>query len=194
MVSPGKVPGFYVGDITNPKQSKRRIQASADWAADGEIPQVVRIASPILDIIPPVGIKVAMMARDGVTEYAAYLGQFFDDGAVDKMTAWIRANLTDEPGHIEVGGEKSVKIYVGSNSGSTSSPGSGKIYIGSDLVEVLSELSDTLGKLSKTCYQLGGTTVAPTISGVSPLTTGPNFISLGVEIDAIKAKIDTLKA
>jgi|GEM_PF-5173562 len=106
--------GFYVARITDPAQTYRRVQAVPDWLAEGALDNMRRIASPILDVIPAVGARMAIISQDGVPELGAVMGQIWDDLA-PKMTVWLRANLQKNPGFLEVGAAKGLRIRVGEN-------------------------------------------------------------------------------
>lgn len=103
--------GFYISEIKSAVQSYRRTQHDPEWMDDGAVDNAKRIASPILDIIPPVGARVAMLSQDGVPELGAVLGMIWDE-KVQPLTAWIRANLAQHPGHIEIGAIKGIRIII----------------------------------------------------------------------------------
>ncbi|MDZ7703373.1 MAG: hypothetical protein U5L04_02685 [Trueperaceae bacterium] len=106
--------GWYTAEVSGAKQSYRRTQIVPEWIRDGALDGARRIASPILDVIPPQGARMAVLSQDGVPEFAATIGQVFDD-LTDATTVWLRANLEDSPGHLEVGADKGIRIRVGSN-------------------------------------------------------------------------------
>src|SRR5690554_3172286 len=106
--------GFYIARITDPAQTYRRVQTVPDWLTEGALDNMRRIASPILDVIPAVGARMAVISQDGVPELGAVLGQIWDDLA-PKMTVWLRANLQKSPGHLEVGATQGLRIRVGEN-------------------------------------------------------------------------------
>jgi hypothetical protein len=103
--------GFYVSQIRSAVQSYRRIQHSPEWLDGGPVDHAKRIASPILDIIPPLGARMAMLSQDGLPELAASLGMVWDE-LVEPLTVWVRANLAQHPGHIEVGAIKGIRIII----------------------------------------------------------------------------------
>jgi len=104
-------PGFYAAKVTGVLQSFRRQQLDPAWM-DTAFDGIRRISSPILDVIPAVGMRMAVLSEDGVPERAAYIGRLWDDAA-QKLTVWLRANLATDPGRLEVGATKSLHIRVG---------------------------------------------------------------------------------
>lgn len=134
--------GFYHALVSGSDDEFRRHAVDAEWGPT--LNNVRRISSPILDIIPSIGTRVAVLSQDGVPEFAAMIGQVWDDlGTPKKMTAWLRANLQEHPGHIELGGEKGIRIVIGANPGSITPPADGSAVIDADLVEVGGESLST---------------------------------------------------
>ncbi len=88
-----------------------RADVQAEYLDDPQL-KLRRIASPLLDVIPEAGARLAMIAQDGVPELAAWFGQVTDEkrGA---MSAWLRAHLATHPGHVELGATKGVSIRCG---------------------------------------------------------------------------------
>lgn len=106
--------GFYVGRVSNALQSWRRVAVDAEWGPTLE--RVRRISSPVLDVIPARGTRLAVFSQDGVPEFGAVIGQIWDDlGGPELMSAWLRANLEKHPGHIELGATQGLRIVVGEN-------------------------------------------------------------------------------
>lgn len=106
--------GFYVGVVSNAMQSFRRSAVDAEWGPTLE--RIRRISSPILDVIPARGTRMAVLSQDGVPEFGAVVGKIWDElGLAEHMTAWLRANLEEHPGHIELGADKGLRIVVGTN-------------------------------------------------------------------------------
>lgn len=112
--------GFYVGTVTNALQSFRRADVQPEWLeVDSEsLEKLLRIASPILDVVYAVGTRVAVISQDGLPEAGAVLGAVTDDKQDGSArTVWIRADLEQHTGHIEIGATKGVRIFVGTNPG-----------------------------------------------------------------------------
>lgn len=103
--------GFYISEIKSAVQTYRRVQHDPDWLDEGPPNHARRIASPILDIIPPVAARMAVLSQDGVPELAGILGMIWDE-KVQPLTAWVRANLAQHPGHIEIGATKGIRIII----------------------------------------------------------------------------------
>ena len=103
--------GFYVSVCSIAEQTFRRVQHVPLWLDDGAIDYGRRIASPILDVIPAVGARLAVISEDGDPNRSAWIGQVWDD-LMPKLTVWIRANLAMEPGRLEVGANGSIHIVV----------------------------------------------------------------------------------
>lgn len=131
--------GWYPAKVSVHDETYRRLQVVPNWMPDSAIDHVRRVASPILDVIPAIGTRLAVLSQDGVPEFGAVIGQIWDDLAAP-ATAWIRANLQDSPGRIEVGAEKSVHIRVVSNSNDGQAPFSmdETIPVGNVVIEVAS--------------------------------------------------------
>lgn len=107
--------GWYLASVSSVARSVRRVQLQPHWTADA-LEHARRISSPILDIIPPVGARVAVLSQDGVIEAPAYIGQVWDDQSTPAdMTAWLRASLEEHPGHAELGATTGLRIRVGDN-------------------------------------------------------------------------------
>ena len=154
--------GHYIAAITGVYRSFRRTQISPEWN-DDPIDWVVRIASPILDVMPAAGTRMAVMSQDGAVDYAATVGQIWDDLA-PQMTVWIRAHLGTQPGRLEVGAARSVKITAGvedtlgvdamDSLGIEELPDgmfkveAPTIHIGNDAGEVVRDLSDVCQRLT----------------------------------------------
>lgn len=121
-------PGFYIGTVSNALQSLRRMAVDAEWGATLE--QARRISSPLLDVIPAADTRMAIISQDGLPELPAVLGKIWDDAApVDEMTAWLRANLEEHAGHIELGADKGIRIQVGYDRTSISETDTGEIVL-----------------------------------------------------------------
>lgn len=103
--------GFYISEVKSAVQSYRRAQHKPEWLDEGVANNARRIASPILDIIPPVAARMAVLSQDGLPEFAGVLGMVWDE-KVQPLTAWIRANLAQHPGHIEIGAIKGIRIVI----------------------------------------------------------------------------------
>ncbi len=186
--------GFYHATISSSPDEFQRQDGDAEWGPT--LKKLRRISSPIVDVVAPLGARMAVLSQDGVPEFGATIGQVWDDlGTPKKMTAWLRANLLKHPGHVELGvlnGSIQIRIRT-TNSGEMTPLANGKMYIGTDAVELLTELSAALGKLQNALFQLGAATATPTIVGSSPLANAATFINLGTQIATIKAKIDLVK-
>lgn len=134
--------GFYHAKISSSPDEYRRHAADAEWGPN--IQRLRRIASPILDIVPAIGTRMAVLSQDGVPEFGALLGQVWDnDGTPAKMTAWLRANLQLHPGYLELGGENGLRIIVGSNSKDITPPAAGSVVVNASLVELGGESLST---------------------------------------------------
>lgn len=115
MAKDGLARGWYLASVSSVARSLRRVQLQPHWTADA-LEHARRISSPILDIIPTVGARVAVLSQDGVIEAPAYIGQVWDDlQTPEQMTAWVRAHLEEHPGQLELGAAKGLRLRVGSN-------------------------------------------------------------------------------
>lgn len=103
--------GHYIAAVTGVYRSFRRLQIKPEWN-DDPIDWTVRVASPILDVLPAAGTRMAVLSQDGAVDYAATIGQIWDELA-PRMTVWIRAHLGTQPGRLEVGAERSIHIRAG---------------------------------------------------------------------------------
>lgn len=131
-------PGFYAAAVSNALQSLRRVAIDAEWGPTLE--QARRISSPILDVIPSVETRVAVISQDGVPEFPAVLGKLWDDAApADEMTVWLRANLQEHAGHVELGAENGLRIKVGVNDGSIEETNDGVIALDGDEAHILGD-------------------------------------------------------
>lgn len=107
--------GFYTALITAVDRSFRRAQVKPEWCDDA-LEHVRRISDPVLDTVPAVGTRVAIVNQDGVAEAPAYVGAVWDDQTTAaNMTAWLRAHLAKHPGHLELGATKGLRLRVGTN-------------------------------------------------------------------------------
>src|SRR5699024_10002275 len=70
--------GFYIARVSSPSQTYRRAQIVPEWLVEGALDNVRRIASPILDVIPAAGARMAILSQDGVPELGAVMGQVWD--------------------------------------------------------------------------------------------------------------------
>lgn len=143
--------GFYHATVSGSPDEYQRQDVDAEWGPT--LKRVRRIASPILDVVAPLGARMAVLSQDGVPEYAATIGQVWDDlGTPKAMTAWLRANLLKHPGHVELGATKGVRIRVGANT------------------VTVTPLADGTLELDATNIKLGGT-------AVSALLKAPEFLA-----------------
>jgi hypothetical protein len=151
--------GFYAADVTHHRQSFRRVQVDPEWLDGGAVDYIRRISSPIIDVIPKLGTRMAVISQDGVPELGAVLGQIWDDLA-ELPTAWIRANLQKSPGRLEVGAEESIHIVVKDRDGDVKESfelddiGGGVIHIEADGVRIGSSTVDLLGEVSSQLTEL----------------------------------------
>jgi hypothetical protein len=181
--------GFYVGEVSHPEQSYRRVQIVPEWIGDGAVDRFRRIASPVLDIIPAAGSRMAVLSQDGMPELGAIIGQIWDDLA-EPMTVWLRANLAQSPGHLELGAAKGLRIRVGSNGADESAAfamnetAEGEIVIESDDGSCSVALKPggdvVLSVAGGSTVQLGGTVELPRDD------------HLQSELAGIKAALDTI--
>lgn len=103
--------GFYAAKTTGVLQQWRRVQVAPEWMPNSAAQRMRRIASPLLDVVPPASAWVAMIAQDGVPELSTVLGMIWDD-RVAPLTAWVRAQLATQPGHMEIGATRGVRIRL----------------------------------------------------------------------------------
>ncbi len=138
--------GWWHSTTTNGGDDFGRLAATASWGPNQS--RIRRIASPLLDVIPAIGTRVAVVAQDGVPSFPAWIGQIWDDlGPPAQMTAWLRAHLAEHPGQVELGAIEGVRIYVGTNNVDVDPVGVGHIVIGNgtvDLVDVCYRLVEAL--------------------------------------------------
>ncbi len=148
--------GFLAGPTSGDEGAHGQISAKPDYLDDAQ-QGIRRIAPPLLDVFPEVGARVAMLAQDGVPEYLAWVGQLWDENA-PSMSAWLRAHLSSNPGHVELGATKSVTIAAGSErltieprpDGTIRIVGTAKVIIDAPLVELGGEgLSSFVARADK---------------------------------------------
>ncbi len=108
----GRRRGYYASRVTDALQSLKRVQHLPEWLAEGAIDNAKRISSPLVDVIPAVGTRLAMISQDGDPDRPAWFGQVWDELA-EQMTAWLRANLAEHPGYVELGAENGLTIIIG---------------------------------------------------------------------------------
>lgn len=135
--------GAFTAFVSNAAQTFRRAAIDADFGVT--LNNAQRVSSPILDVVPKTGTRVAVICRDGLPEYPIVLGEIYDD-ATEDGTVWIRADLDGLAGHVQIGGTKSVDVRVGSNPGLAGHTGlgDGKIRIGSDTVDIVEKLEQAM--------------------------------------------------
>jgi hypothetical protein len=154
--------GWYISQTKNGGDDFGRVSATAEWGPNQS--KVRRIASPILDVIPAIGTRVAVMAQDGVPAFPAWIGQVWDDlGTPAQMTAWLRAQLSEHPGQVELGATEGVRIHVGTNNVEIDPVGAGHIVIGNgtvDLVDVCHRLIAALRTANAGGFPLDPATLA----------------------------------
>lgn len=173
-------PGFYVGVVSNALQSFRRVAIDANWGPTLE--QARRVSSPLLDVIPAVDTRMAVISQDGVPEFPAVFGKVWDDeGLAADMTAWLRSNLQEHPGHVELGAEDGIRIRLGSNTAEIDETGG-------DLV-VESEDGNTEMRMKS-----GGDVVVEATSGVQAsrmtLKSGGDVVVEGGQVDIEGAPVN----
>lgn len=154
--------GWYISTTKNAGDEFGRMSADAEWGPNQS--RIRRIASPILDVIPAIGTRVAVVAQDGVPSFPAWIGQVWDDlGTPAQMTAWLRAQLAEHPGQIELGATEGVRVYVGPNGVEIDPVGAGHIVIGNgtvDLVDVCHRLIGALRTANAGGFPLDPATLA----------------------------------
>lgn len=167
--------GYYRATVSTTRDY-RRVDIDPEWC-ETPIRRALRISSPILDVIPAIGTNVAVASQDGVPEAAAVLGQLWDENntAAD-MTVWLRADLQEHPGHVELGSTKSIRLFVGTNPEDLTPATDGKIVIGNGTVELLAIIDRLL------------TALQSTTAGGYPLITAPagEFAACQAELAEIK--------
>jgi len=104
-------PGFYAATVSAAGDAMRRVQLVPEWLQDGALDRALAILPPLLDVVPPVGARLATMGRDGLPARPAWFGVLWD--RAPELTAWLRADLARHAGHVELGGLKSVRLRVG---------------------------------------------------------------------------------
>lgn len=162
--------GFYHATVSSSPDSFRRQDVDAEWGPT--LPKARRISSPILDVVPALGTRLAMLSQDGVPEFAAWIGQVWDDAGTPKaMTAWLRANLLTHPGHLELGATKGIRVRVGSNTIDITPTADGTLEIDATNIKLGSAATQALLKQSFATFfdahvhtdPVSGTTGPPTI-------------------------------
>lgn len=105
--------GWYVGTVYKGLGELARHAVTTDY--DVALDKVLRISSPILDVVPGKQ-RLALLSRWGMPEWPAALGALWDDKwQPAMMKVWLRADLESHDGHAEFGTTKSLTIRVGSN-------------------------------------------------------------------------------
>lgn len=156
MAADGRTRGWYLAQITSVARSWRRVQLRPSWTTDA-LEHARRISSPILDVIPAVGTRVAVISEDGVIEAPAVIGQVWDNASTaEDMTAWLRAHLAEHPGHLELGATNSIRLCVGENTvditpledGRLHIEATGKVVLDAPRIELGENASDGLVRKS----------------------------------------------
>lgn len=191
--------GWYRATVSSTGPTHRRVSIDPDWC-ETTLRRALRISSPILDVTPAVGTRVAVASQDGVPEVPAVLGQLWDDKAAPgNMSVWLRADLALHEGHAEIGATKSLHLVVGANpvditpldDGSIKIEASGawiritptgKISIGNGAAELVSTLHGLVTTLQSA--------MIPTALGPQPFNLAPQATGLATaatNLSAMKA-------
>lgn len=154
--------GWYISTVKAEADQFGRVAGVAEWGPTQQ--RIRRIASPLVDVIPAIGTRVAVMCQDGVPVFPAWIGQVWDDlGTPTQMTAWLRANLAAHPGQVELGATEGVRVHVGPNNVDIIPVGAGHIVIGNgtvDLVDVCHRLVAALRTANAGGFPLDPATLA----------------------------------
>lgn len=95
--------------------SASQVLVDPDWL--GAPVRARTVESPILDIRPKRGTPMAVVCQDAAPSFPLALGQLKEEGASEAMTAWVRADLDEEPDVIRVGAETLTELGTGEGSG-----------------------------------------------------------------------------
>lgn len=164
--------GFYHATTSSSPDDYRRQSGTAEWGPD--IRGLRRISSPILDIIPAIGTRLAVLSQDGVAEFGAFIGQVWDDSnTAAAMTAWLRANLVDHPGQLELGATEGIRIRVGTNT-----------------IDI-TPLADGTVEIDGTNIKLGASATQAVLKGDAFLTELVTAFNLHTHIDPLSGNTGT---
>ncbi|MFG0245734.1 MAG: hypothetical protein ACF8MF_06770 [Phycisphaerales bacterium JB052] len=195
--------GFYHAKA-GAARTFRRVSADAEWGAS--LPFVRRIDNPILDVVPPEGARLAIVSQDAMPEFPAYVGVVSDDqNAPEGMTVWLRADLQQHEGVVELGATKSVRIKVGSNDvdispgedgsveiktagGGLTIDSQGKIALGTQTVNLLKQVSDLAGLVEALNTNLSTAVCAPG----GPLSTSALHATDAIAAAAVGTSVDSI--
>lgn len=209
----GRRQGWYMGIVSHAAQSYRRVQIKPSWLEEGAIDHVRRISSPILDVLPTDKARLAILSEDGDPDRAAWIGEVWDNARA-AMTVWLRANLSAEPGRLEIGSARSIHIRLATaeddpSAAFTLTPlpdgaihietqgaklilsQSGQVYVGSHGVDLVAQVASLCTQVDALCTQLAATQVA-TALGPQPLSTAAAITAIKALVVVIKGQIDTI--
>lgn len=140
--------GFYPGQLGASHDDFGRTEVTPGWARDPH-KQVRRCDSAVLDVEAPAGSTAAVASQDGVVAAPLNLGTIYDGNfALADQTVWLRARLESNPGHLDLGATRSVRVSVGPKSAELEPLALGKVSIGNGTAEVVRELHDAVAELS----------------------------------------------
>lgn len=101
-----------------------RLSITASWLEDGQvIPNALRVAPSVLDVVEALGTPVAVVSEDGQPARPLVIGAITDETQpVTARPSWIRALLHEaaKRAHLEIGATSGVRIKVGVNTGDVS--------------------------------------------------------------------------
>lgn len=118
--------------IVKGHSSLARLSVTASWLEDGQVlPNALRVAPSLLDVVEAIGTPVAIVSEDGQPARPLVLGAVTDETQpVTARPSWIRALLHEaaKRAHLEIGAASGVRVKVGTNTGDVS-PVEGKVIL-----------------------------------------------------------------
>lgn len=107
--------------IVKGHSSLARLSVTASWLEDGQVlPNALRVAPSLLDVVEAIGTPVAIVSEDGQPARPLVLGAVTDETQpITARPSWIRALLHEaaKRAHLEIGATSGVRVKVGTNTG-----------------------------------------------------------------------------
>ena len=135
--------GMYFGKNGRQYDGYGRTTVHPSWCED-PLTEAKRVSSPILDVKPPSGSTAAVISLDGIPGHPVNIGVTYDTSyQLSDQTVWVRADLDEVPGVLEVGANQCIRLQVGDKPQSVSQPAPQKIVIANDVVDVVEQTLKT---------------------------------------------------
>ena len=96
-------------------RSLDRVSVKPEWC-DTALDEALVARCPIMDVRHADGAHLAVISRDGIPEHAVVVGQVSVPGdTTAQQTVWLRADLQQKPGELQIGAEHGVRVVVGTS-------------------------------------------------------------------------------